>query len=197
MPAIERSDPPYLQIAGHIRNMIIAGELKDGDAIPSARQIMREWEVAVATVTKVLATLKSEGIVRTVPGVGTVVNRKDAHPYAGDRSGDDEPIATSVSWFDGTLSATAPLLVQTERIPSGTFAYVAEQTGRTLEGEFSQLAATAADAVVAERLGVPVGSPVLISRSRFVDAEGDVIEYGESTSRPDTWVFVDSSTAKG
>ncbi|MET9292538.1 GntR family transcriptional regulator [Streptomyces sp. NPDC003077] len=65
--------PPYVQIADEIRRRIAAGELGVGDRVPSTRQITREWGVAMATATKVLTVLRQEGLVRAVPGVGTVV----------------------------------------------------------------------------------------------------------------------------
>jgi DNA-binding GntR family transcriptional regulator len=74
-PKLERSLPPYLQIAEHYRDMIRRGELKDGDYLPSTRQIMTEWGVAIATAHKVVTTLRAEGLVQTTPGGagGTVV----------------------------------------------------------------------------------------------------------------------------
>jgi len=65
--------PPYLRIVEDIRRRIDAGELRPGDRIPSARRITHEWGVAIATATKVLARLRSDGAVQVVPGVGTVV----------------------------------------------------------------------------------------------------------------------------
>jgi len=64
---------PYAQIADEIRHRITTGALRDGDLVPSARQITREFGVALATATKVLAALRTDGLVRPVPGVGTVV----------------------------------------------------------------------------------------------------------------------------
>ncbi|SEE79408.1 transcriptional regulator, TetR family [Streptomyces sp. 2131.1] len=66
-------EPPYLRIAGEIRRRIAAGELSPGDRVPSTRRITQEWGVAMATATKALAALNQEGLVRAVPGVGTVV----------------------------------------------------------------------------------------------------------------------------
>lgn len=62
-----------MRIAGEIRRRIDAGELVPGDRVPSTRGITREWGVAMATASKVLAILTREGLVRPVPGVGTVV----------------------------------------------------------------------------------------------------------------------------
>lgn len=55
-------NPPYLQITTHYRDRILAGELKDGDRLPSVRQLCDEWGVANATAAKVLKTLAGEGL---------------------------------------------------------------------------------------------------------------------------------------
>lgn len=65
---------PYLRIVDEIRSRIASGELRPGDAVPSARRITRDWGVALATATKVLATLNAAGLTRSMPGVGTVVS---------------------------------------------------------------------------------------------------------------------------
>ncbi|MFH8409626.1 GntR family transcriptional regulator [Streptomyces sp. NPDC018019] len=65
--------PPYRRIVAEIRRRIDSGELAAGDRVPSTRRITQEWGVAMATATKVLTTLRQEGLVRAVPGVGTVV----------------------------------------------------------------------------------------------------------------------------
>ncbi|GCD46038.1 GntR family transcriptional regulator [Streptomyces paromomycinus] len=73
-PAANRSaTPPYRRIVAELRRRIDAGELSPGDRVPSTRRITQEWGVAMATATKVLTTLRQEGLVRAVPGVGTVV----------------------------------------------------------------------------------------------------------------------------
>jgi AcrR family transcriptional regulator len=75
---------PYLRIVDEIRARISSGELRPGDAVPSARRITRDWGVALATATKVLATLHAAGLTRSVPGVGTVVSGATAGgPAAG------------------------------------------------------------------------------------------------------------------
>src|SRR5689334_16926774 len=67
------SQPPYRRIADEIRARIADRELRPGDPVPSARGITREWGVALATATRVLATLNAEGVTRSLPGRGTVV----------------------------------------------------------------------------------------------------------------------------
>jgi DNA-binding transcriptional regulator YhcF (GntR family) len=67
------TQPPYRRIAGEIRDRIERGELRPGQAVPSARQITKDHGVALATATKALAALREEGLVSAVPGIGTVV----------------------------------------------------------------------------------------------------------------------------
>ncbi|MFE9222639.1 GntR family transcriptional regulator [Streptomyces lavendulae] len=71
---------PYARIAAELRGRIERGELRPGDRVPSTRAITQRWGVAMATASKVLALLGQEGLVRAVPGVGTVVA---ARPAAG------------------------------------------------------------------------------------------------------------------
>ena len=65
--------PPYRRIAAEIAARIAAGELAPGTKIASTRQITAQYGVAMATATKVLAHLREQGLVRALPGVGTVV----------------------------------------------------------------------------------------------------------------------------
>lgn len=60
-------------VADELRRRIVDGDLRPGDRVPSTRAITREWGVAMATATKVLGALREDGLVRAVPGIGTVV----------------------------------------------------------------------------------------------------------------------------
>ncbi|MEU0480555.1 TetR/AcrR family transcriptional regulator C-terminal domain-containing protein [Streptosporangium sp. NPDC006013] len=70
---MDGTEPPYLRIVAELRRRIATGRLRPGDRVPSTRQIIQEWGVAMATAGKVLATLRREGLVRVAPGVGTLV----------------------------------------------------------------------------------------------------------------------------
>jgi len=85
-PELQRPLPPYLQITQFYRDRIESGELKEGDRVPSARQIVDHWKVAHATAAKVLSTLRSEGLVTTTSGGagGTVVAPRNNRPPADD-----------------------------------------------------------------------------------------------------------------
>lgn len=76
-PRLERPAPPYRQIASEIRHQIRSGKLKPGDRVPSVRAILRDYQVAMATAQKALATLRAEGYIRPERGVGSVVTTEE------------------------------------------------------------------------------------------------------------------------
>jgi len=66
-------DAPYVQIIEHFRQEIRAGRLKDGDMLPSGREIAGEFGVSLATAAKVASGLQALGLVTPRPGAGTVI----------------------------------------------------------------------------------------------------------------------------
>src|ERR1700733_9576152 len=72
-PEVGVTESRSLRIAAELRAQIESGELAPGERVPSAREITRRWGVAVATASRALAALRDDGLVRPVPGVGTVV----------------------------------------------------------------------------------------------------------------------------
>lgn len=70
-------EPAYLQVAAVLRERILSGEYRPGQAIPSIKELTDATGLAVATVRKGIATLIEEGRVYTVPGRGTFVGRRD------------------------------------------------------------------------------------------------------------------------
>ena len=44
--------PIYDQIVTQIKNMIISGELKEGDALPSMRFLAKELKISVITIKR-------------------------------------------------------------------------------------------------------------------------------------------------
>ena len=79
MPEIEVAAPKYLQIAQHLREQIIRGDLAPGDEVPSERSLASTWGVSRPTATRALEALRQEGMVTSVVGAGTFV--RDVHAY--------------------------------------------------------------------------------------------------------------------
>jgi AcrR family transcriptional regulator len=65
--------PASARIAAELRRRIASGDLAPGARVPSTRAIVQRYGVAMATATKVLTALRNEGLIRSVPGVGSVV----------------------------------------------------------------------------------------------------------------------------
>ncbi len=85
MPELQEVLPKYLQIAGHIRDEIVRGDLQPGAEIPSERALAVAWNVARPTVTKALETLRVQGLVESRQGSGTYVRDPAAAPRARER----------------------------------------------------------------------------------------------------------------
>ena len=66
-------DPIYEQIVRQIKNQIIAGDLGEGDALPSIRKLAQELQISVITTKRAYEELEREGFINTVGGKGTFV----------------------------------------------------------------------------------------------------------------------------
>lgn len=65
--------PIYEQITSQIKGMIMSGELKTGDPIPSMRSLAKTIHVSVITVQKAYEDLSRDGFIETTIGRGSFV----------------------------------------------------------------------------------------------------------------------------
>src|SRR5580692_10765850 len=65
---LDRPVPLYMQVVRQLRARIASGELRDGDRLPSQREMMARWHISMQTASKVIGAMKTEGI--AVPSVG-------------------------------------------------------------------------------------------------------------------------------
>lgn len=70
--------PLYEQIKEQIRAAVYTGVLKPGDALPSLRELARDLQVSLITVTRAYNDLATEGLVGSRQGKGSVVLPIDA-----------------------------------------------------------------------------------------------------------------------
>lgn len=69
------SDKPiYEQITSQIKEMIMKGELKPGDALPSMRKLAKDLHVSLITTQRAYDDLGRDGFITTVPAKGTFVS---------------------------------------------------------------------------------------------------------------------------
>lgn len=57
----------YKAIADRLRRDIRDGILPDGSALPSTRELARQWATSTFTVTRALDEIRAEGLIRTKP----------------------------------------------------------------------------------------------------------------------------------
>ena len=72
------SRPIYEQITAQIKNLIIYGELKPGDALPSMRFLAKELRISVITTKRAYEELERNGFIETVAGKGSFVSGMNA-----------------------------------------------------------------------------------------------------------------------
>ncbi len=65
--------PIYNQIARQIKNAIIAGEFRPGEALPSLRFLAKELRVSIISTKRAYEELEREGYITSVPGKGSFV----------------------------------------------------------------------------------------------------------------------------
>jgi DNA-binding GntR family transcriptional regulator len=230
---LDRPVPLYMQVVRQLRAQIAAGQLRDGDRLPSQREMMARWRISMQTASKVIGAMKTEGL--AVPSVGrdtivapgaaariaaaaqgtasapaaslppapgaavtAVTTGKTAAPgpvaeilgipsgrralrRTETREDNGKPASISVSWYPPGIADAAPRLAESQPLPAGALAYIAEVTGTRAARADEDHAAAPANDDTAAALGISPASPVLITRTRYYAADGKPIEYTETT----------------
>ena len=65
--------PIYEQITGQIKEMILRGELKGGDALPSMRGLAKGLHISVIATKRAYEELERDGFIHTMVGKGSFV----------------------------------------------------------------------------------------------------------------------------
>ena len=69
--------PIYEQIGDQIKGLILSGELKQGDPLPSIRALARDLRISVITTKRAYDELENEGFLYTVVGKGSFVAERN------------------------------------------------------------------------------------------------------------------------
>ncbi len=75
------SKPIYEQISDQIKALIMSGELKAGEAIPSIRSMAKSLHISVLTVQKAYDKLQEDGFIETTAGKGCFVSVQNQDFY--------------------------------------------------------------------------------------------------------------------
>ena len=65
--------PSYDQIKEQIKERILKGELKEGDALPSMRLLAKELRISIITTKRAYEELEREGYIESYTGKGSFV----------------------------------------------------------------------------------------------------------------------------
>lgn len=71
--------PIYEQITSQIKNLIMAGELQEGDDLPSMRSLAKDLHISVITTKRAYEDLERDGFIETVVGKGSFVATQNTH----------------------------------------------------------------------------------------------------------------------
>lgn len=67
------SSPIYEQITTQIKEMILNGSLKEGDALPSMRNLAKELRISIITTKRAYEDLERDGFIESFTGRGSFV----------------------------------------------------------------------------------------------------------------------------
>jgi len=71
------SVPIYEQIKNQIKDNIISGTVKEGEPLPSIRNLARDLKISVITTKRAYEELEKEGLIYSVAGKGFYVDSPD------------------------------------------------------------------------------------------------------------------------
>ena len=69
--------PIYEQIVTQIKSAIVAGELSEGEALPSMRLLAKELRISLITTKRAYEELERDGFIVTMTGRGSFVAAKN------------------------------------------------------------------------------------------------------------------------
>lgn len=146
--------PAYLQIADDIRSQILDGALNANDQLPSEPELMSDYGVSRIVVRQALDVLRTEGLIVKQQGRGSFVRAQ-------------RPPTKRVLGH-----------LYSERPAGSPFAAVTSAGGQVPEWDY-QSRKTVASKVIADRLGIEPGDPVMRTSYRFL-ADGEPVMLSTS-----------------
>lgn len=74
-------EPIYLQIVNQIKTLILEGKLKEGDALPSMRNLAMELRISFMTTKRAYEELERDGFTESYTGKGSFVKAQNKELY--------------------------------------------------------------------------------------------------------------------
>ena len=70
-------EPIYEQIVNQIKSQILSEILKEGESLPSIRNLAQELRISVITTKRAYEELEREGFIFTMPGKGSFISAQN------------------------------------------------------------------------------------------------------------------------
>lgn len=140
------STPPFRRIAETLRGDILAGRLEPGERLLSENELAEQHKTTRTTVRKAIALLRSEGLVASEQGRGAFVRPR---PHL-------KMLLSGSNWRAHRDSGMS------------NFNAEAASQGKAATQQLLAVEETAAPAEIAERLVIPLHSPVIVRKRLFV-----------------------------
>ena len=149
----------YLQIADELRSQILDGGLQADDKMPSEPELMTDYGVSRIVVRQALDVLRTEGLIVKQQGRGSYV--RSLRP----------PTRRVIGHLYNERPASSP------------FAAVTTAGGQRPEWDYNSRK-TVASKVIADRLGIAPGDPVMRTSYRFLadDTTMSAVSTGRSST---------------
>ena len=196
---LDRPIPLYIQVVRQLRAQIAAGELNDGDTLPSQRQMMARWHISMQTASKVIGALKTEGL--AIPSIGrdTIVAPGAANRIAATSAGTATTAADpataageNVTAVTATRAAAPAQVAGILGIPSGRRALRRTET-RSADGQPASITTAwyppvIADAAprLAESQPLPAGALAYITEAAGARPARALEEHAAAAAGDDT-----------
>ena len=75
------AEPIYSQISSQIKTMILDGTLKEGDALPSMRNLAMQLRISVITTKRAYEELERDNFIESYTGKGSFVKAQNAELF--------------------------------------------------------------------------------------------------------------------
>lgn len=73
--------PIYLQVSDQIKTLILEGKLKEGDMLPSMRNLALELRISFMTTKRAYEELERDGFIESYTGKGSFVKAQNAELF--------------------------------------------------------------------------------------------------------------------
>lgn len=70
---LEGGAPIYEQLERRIKELILSGEMAEGERLPAVREIAKQLSINPNTVQKTYASLEAQGLIYSIPAKGSYV----------------------------------------------------------------------------------------------------------------------------